>query len=275
MNELKPVLTAYLFPVLDIKLIELLRQLSEEDWARSALPRWTVKDVAAHLLDSNVRRLSMGRDGYWGEQFAGKDNEFVAFLNGLNADWVKACRRLSPKTLVELLRVTGQELSEYVSSLDPNGQAVFGVSWAGEAVSLNWFDIAREYTEKWHHQQQIRDAVDKPGIMTGELYTPVIATFMRCLPFAYRGTSAKPGTAIQFRVTGECGGEWILVRNEASWELRDGVAEHSAADVAIPGELTWKLFTKGLPRHIAERTIRIGGDKTLGNAALSAIAIVG
>ena len=56
---------------------------------------------------------------------------------------------------------------------------MFPVSWAGEEESANWFDTAREFTERWHHQQQIRLAVDKPGIMTREFYFPVLDCFMR------------------------------------------------------------------------------------------------
>jgi hypothetical protein len=41
--------------------------------------------------------------------------------------------------------------------LDPDA-AGLAAAWAGETDSRNWFDVAREYTEKWHHQQQLRDA---------------------------------------------------------------------------------------------------------------------
>jgi uncharacterized damage-inducible protein DinB len=57
--------TVHLFPLLDAKLIELLRSLSPDDWNKPTVARlWTVKDVAAHLLDGNLRMLSRARDGY-------------------------------------------------------------------------------------------------------------------------------------------------------------------------------------------------------------------
>jgi len=56
--------TAHLFQILDDKLIELLRSLQPIDWDKPTLAkRWTVKDIAAHLLDTNVRSLAM-RDGH-------------------------------------------------------------------------------------------------------------------------------------------------------------------------------------------------------------------
>ena len=61
-----PIYVSHLFPALDQKLVELLRSLTSEEWERLATPKWRVKDVAGHLLDSNLRRLSIARDGYWG-----------------------------------------------------------------------------------------------------------------------------------------------------------------------------------------------------------------
>src|SRR5690349_12308763 len=127
MSEPIPIDTAHLFRLLDAKLIELLRLLSDEDWSRQALPRRTVKDIAAHLLDGNLRRLSMGRDGYWGEQFSGESDDLITFLQGLNTDWVKACKRLSPNVLIDLLESSGRQVSEYFASLGPFQPATFGV----------------------------------------------------------------------------------------------------------------------------------------------------
>ena len=54
--------TTHLFPVLDQKLIELLKSLSPEDWNKQTVAKlWTVRDIAAHLLDGNLRTLSLSR----------------------------------------------------------------------------------------------------------------------------------------------------------------------------------------------------------------------
>jgi hypothetical protein len=37
------------------------------------------------------------------------------------------------------------------------------VAWAGEAESTNLFDTAREYTERWHHDMQIRSPLGAQG----------------------------------------------------------------------------------------------------------------
>src|SRR5262249_9675682 len=148
---------------------------------------WKVKDVAAHLLDTQLRKLSIVRDGYSAEvpDFR-KPNGLVDFVNRLNAEGVALYRRLSPPVLIDLMALASRQMIAYHQSLDPHADAVFSVSWAGESRSKNWFDTARELTERWIHQQQIRVAVDRPGLMSRELFFPVLDTFMRALPFVFR-----------------------------------------------------------------------------------------
>src|SRR5258708_23523164 len=193
-------------------LIELLRSLTHEEWdVQTVSPKWKVKDVAAHLLDTQLRKLSIARDGYTPKS-AAPDSSFdlVAFINRLNQEGVTIYGRLSPPVLISLMEVASRESVAYHQSLDPFAPAQFAVSWAGEEVSLNWFDTARELTERWHHQQQIRLAVNRPGILTPELYHPVLHCFMRGLPHTYRDVGAPLGTALLLEISGECGGRLRL-----------------------------------------------------------------
>jgi uncharacterized protein (TIGR03083 family) len=271
---LEPINTVHLFAPLESKLIELLKSLADNDWHLQALPKWTVKDVAAHLLDTPLRRLSMVRDGYQGESFTGSSyGELLDFLNQLNADWVRAFRRISPPVLIGLMEEASAQLVEHFRSLDPYGVAPFAVSWAGEERSLNWFDIAREYTERWHHQQQIRDAVQRPGIMTPALYAPVLETFIRVLPHSYNGVKAPKGTVIQVDIAGTSGGTWYLRRDEA-WILTKTNSGEWKSRVEIPEEIAWKLFTKAYSQANLPREIKIQGDVELAKPFLTAVAVM-
>ena len=73
--------------------------------------------------------------------------------------------------------------SEALPAFESGGPAV---AWAGDKQSPNWFDIAREYTEKWLHQQHIREAVGQPVLDERRWLFPVLDTFMRALPHVYR-----------------------------------------------------------------------------------------
>jgi uncharacterized protein (TIGR03083 family) len=276
MEPLKPILTAHLFPKLDGMLLDLLRSLGPADWEKQTVsPRWKVKDVAAHLLDTALRGVSIGRDGYVAESPAiHSPADLAAFINRLNHEGVTVYRRLSPAVLIALLEVAVKSLAELHASLDPDAMAPFGVSWAGEEKSANWFHTAREFTERWHHQQQIRFTVDKPGIMTRELYFPVLDCFLRALPFAYRGMSAKAGTYAQIIVSGECGGSWYLYRTEEAWQLVKNPLGKKASETIISQEIAWRIFTKGMSREAALSQVKVTGDAALGLHVLNMVSIV-
>jgi hypothetical protein len=272
-----PIQTLHLFPKLDEKLISLLKSLSPEDWNKPTLATlWTVKDIASHLLDGNFRGVSLLRDGYFGDTPEKLETyqDIVDFLNRLNADWVKATKRMSPSLLIELLELTGKEYYEELAKLDPFKPALFSVAWAGQTESPNWFHIAREYTEKWHHQQQIRESVNKPGIMTREFYYPLINTFMQALPYTYRGTQAEIGTAIRVIVTSELGGEWLLIRDKFKWVLRETQTDPIKTQIEIDPGTAWKLFTKGVTSLEAEKKIKFIGDIELGKSILTMLSVM-
>jgi len=274
--SLNPILTLDLFPILEGKLIELLRCLRHDDWLRPTLAkRWTVKDVASHLLDGNLKRLSIQRDGFFGLMAPPREGyeAFVAFINRKNADWVQAARRLSPRVLIDLMEITSKEVQELFHGLDPHAPALWGVSWAGEEASANWFDIAREYTERWHHQQQIRLAVERPGICGRELYFPVLETFMRGMPHAFRSVKAREGTAVEIQISGEAGGSWFVEKSDSNWHL-ELHAPSADATLKMDQELAWRVFTKAVDAQAAAGEVEITGDRSLAMQALSLVAVL-
>jgi uncharacterized protein (TIGR03083 family) len=276
-QPLQPIFTAHLFPKLEAKLIELLRGLAPEDWEKQTLaPKWKVKDVAAHLLDTQIRKLAAARHGYKPENSKKISSaKLVSLINSLNAEGVRQYNQLNPGDLILKMETASRESAEYHQALDPFGTAMFPVSWAGEEESANWFDTAREFTERWHHQQQIRLAINKPGIMTREFYFPVLDCFLRALPYCYRNVSAKSGTLAQFRVSGECGGSWHLFQDGGAWILIASPTGEKISDVTIPQEIAWRIFTKGISFEEAAAQAQVAGDEAVGLHILKMISIVG
>lgn len=276
-ESLQPIFTAHLFPKLEAKLIELLRSLTLEDWERQTLaPKWKVKDVAAHLLDTQTRKLAAARHGYKPENSQKlSTDKLVALINTLNAEGVRQYRQLSPGELISRMETASQESAGYHRRLDPFAPAMFPVSWAGEEESQNWFDTAREFTERWHHQQQIRVAVGKPEIMTREFYFPVLDCFLRALPFTYRDVPAKAGALVQFNISGDCGGSWFLFREGGKWMLVASPGGDKISETTIPQEIAWRIFTKGIPREEARAQVLVTGDQEVGLHILKMISVVG
>jgi uncharacterized protein (TIGR03083 family) len=271
-----PIPTLHLFLPLDQKLIGLLRALSPEDWKKPTVAKlWSVKDVAAHLLDGNLRVLALSQN-YVGDTPSEirSYSDLVYYLNQLNADWVRAMKRVSPNTLIELLQVTQQPVIDYYYSLDAWAPAPFAVSWAGDQESLNWFHIAREYTERWHHQQQIREAVDEQGIMEKEFFSPLIQTFMMALPYAYRNTLAPEGSVILVKVNGPCDEEWRIKFQDQRWSFTSDVRGKFDTLIEMSADTAWKLFTKALPELVAIERVKISGNKELGKPILKMVSVM-
>lgn len=280
MREAGRIESAALFPELDAQLIPLLRGLSEEDWARPAVGSWTVKDVAAHLLDTAIRRLSFDRDRLPPvppDRPIGGYGDLVDFLNDLNHVWVKAMQRMSPRLLTDFLERTGAELSAHLAGLDPSAPALFPVAWAGEEASESWFDVAREYTERWHHQQQIREAVGASGLTSRRLMHPVLDAFLRGLPHAYREVEAEEGAAVAVVIEGEAGGEWALLRRGGRWRLYEGapVDPHGpGARVRMSQDTAWRRMTKGITREQAAERSEVTGDRRLGEPVFGMLSVM-
>ena len=273
-NKLK---TLHLIHILDQKLIELLKSLTDEEWATQTVAKlWKVKDVAAHLLDGNIRGISASRDRFFGEGAVDFHSyqDLVAYINQLNLSWTKAACRISPKLLTELLEWTGKEYLGHLKTLNPTDNAVFSVAWAGEHVSQNQFHIAREYTEKFLHQQQIRDAVGKHGIMTKELYYPFIDTLMHALPHCFKDVTADRGTVVSIKVTSEIGGQWNITQSENGWKLSEVAGTQSDSVLNIDPQTAWKLFSKSWgPEQVIEK-VEIIGDRVLGEQTLKMVGVM-
>ena len=255
----------------------LLDTLTADEWDRPTIVAgWRVRHVAAHLLDTALRRLSLVRDGHSVDRpGSGAPPDVRAFVDRVNAEGVAVYGRLSRSVLTTLMRTASRHYCAHLRTLDPHAPAMLAVSWAGEEESRNWFDIARELTERWHHQQQIRLAAGRPDIETRTLYHPVLDTFMRVLPHTYLDVVAAAGAHLDLRVTGSAGDLWQLHRGDQGWRLTRGLAGPAVATVTIQGEVAWRLFTKALTRAEADQALTVAGDRALGGHVVRAVAIVG
>ena len=272
------VAVTHLFPPERASLVELLASLDVEQWrAPTVCPGWSVKDVALHLLGDDIGLLSRRRDGVLPAGMPAEParwEELVASLDRLNQTWVAATRLVSPRLLGELLAFTGEATWRYLGSLDPFA-AEERVSWVGPDPAPNWLDVAREYSERWTHQQQIRDAVGRPGLKEPAFMAPVLATFVHALPRAFTGVPAPPGTTVEVVIGGEQGGRWVLTRTPETWGLASGTVPASAARVTLDADTAWRLWTKGIGRDAARVAVSISGDVSLGLPVLDAVAIIG
>jgi uncharacterized protein (TIGR03083 family) len=262
--------TSSLLPPLRAELIALLAGLSAGEWARAtACPGWSVHGVASHLLGVELGNVSVRRDHWALGPGAGEDPG--TWLNAFNQQWVDAARRISPPLLIECLDLAGRRFEEHVAGLDLD--ATGGpVEWAtGQDPAPVWLDVAREYMERYVHQQQIRDATGRPG--PGAAFAaPVLAVAAHALPMALRGLPRPAGTTVTFTAAGEGGGSWHVTRTRAGWELGAGrPAGPAACEASTTVDGAIKLYT----RDPAAPPLSWRGDPELAGALSQVKAVLG
>lgn len=273
-----PIDTRTFFRPVSRSLVAMLRGFSPEQWHLPTVAgRWLVRDVVAHLLDSTLRRLSFHRDRMTPPpppRGIESERAFVEFINDLNAQWVTTAKRLSPRVLTDLYERAAAEAADWFEALPLDGPALFPVSWAGEDVSAGWFDIGREFTELWHHQQQIRMAVGTDPLADPRYLRAVIDVAMRGLPHSFRDVPADPEQTVEIDITGASGGQWTLIRNAERWTLWCGKAPAATARIQLDDQAAWKLLFNALAEADAERATRIEGRIELGRAILRARSVI-
>ena len=254
-------------PVVDVRgpltaqrgrLLRLLTSLSGAQWATpTAAPQWAVKDIALHLLDVDLSRLAHDRDHDQSAIIAvpSDHEEFVQELAQRNQRWVDGTRTLSPRLITGLLAWSGEQLDAHLHTVNLTGPS--SVYWAGQ-VPL-WFDLAREFTERWVHYRQIQEAAI-PGEhdQQQDPYLPlVLRTFVWAFPHQYQAL-APAGTAIALDIPGI--GAWTLTRTATGWSLDEGHPAAPAASLRTTGEAAWRLLTGA---HYDASQAQLSGDPAM------------
>ena len=237
-------------PVVDVRepltgqrdrLLALLGSLRPEQWATAtAAPQWAVKDIALHLIDVDLSWLARHRDHDQGGALsvAAGHREFVRALGRRNQQWIDGTQVLSPALITAMLGWAGQQFDSYLASVDLARPS--SVYWAGDAPV--WFDLAREFSERWVHYQQIRAAVrpEPPDGPQDRYLGLILSIFIWGYPHQYRAT-APVGTTVAVEVSDI--GAWTLTRSVSEWILDEGQPTRPAATLQMTGDAAWRLLT--------------------------------
>jgi hypothetical protein len=188
---------------------------------------------------------------------------FVAALALRNQQWVEGTRMLSPALIAGLLRWAGEQFDAYLGTNDLGSSS--SVYWAGDVPM--WFDLAREFTERWVHYRQIQEAVRRDN--SQDEYLPlVLRTFIWGFPNQYQAP-APAGTTVALEIPGV--GRWVLTRTADGWSLDEGEAAAAAAGLRITGEAAWRLLT-GSPYDAGQA--QLSGDRALAEPLLRVRGII-
>jgi len=267
--------------------VRLLRSLTDEDRDKSTVCEgWTVGDLAVHLLGDDLSFLARNRDARRNEDrgvgSAGPQNQndapqdwdhFVDQLDAHNNRWVQAGGFLSTGLVAELLEYTGRAVAEFLESVDSSAPGEV-VSWAGPDPAPWWLVGAREFTERWVHHQQIRDALGQPGLNGPSFVAPILATAMHGVPRAYDGVEAPEDTTIAIDVTGRAGFSWAVRRNSDGWKLYEGLTREATTRLSVDQATAWRFLMGLMGIDETRRKVTVEGDEDLAKPFFGAVSAI-
>ncbi|MFG3260137.1 maleylpyruvate isomerase family mycothiol-dependent enzyme [Streptomyces sp. NPDC048172] len=256
-------------------LMATLRALRPEEWRAEAVPGWTVRELAAHLLGDFYGRLARDRDGHREGPAPAPGETLEAFIHRINQEWVDAHARVSPASLLDALETAGAQVARFFEAADPDAPSL-GVSWAGVDPAPMWLDRARDLTEFWTHRQQLRHATGRGTDDAPRVLSVVLDTFFRALPHTLRAVPAPPGTQVRVTVPGPAGGAWTVTAegDEKGWTLAGPPAGEPVTRVELDAETAWRLCVRGVEPAEARARARTAGDPRLADAVCEIVSII-
>ena len=250
---------------------ELLASLDAAEWDRStSLPGWTVRDVVAHLIGTESMLAGVDAPGEepapGSERPAHVKNDIGAF----NERWVDGLRSEPPAavldrfrqivaTRTEALRAMTQEDFD-AESWTPAGQATYG-----RFMQIRVFDC-------WLHEQDIRDAVGRPGHESGPCAEESIDEVVRALGFLVgKRAKAPAGSRVTVELTGPVERALHVAVDERA-SVVDQLDRPATTTVRMPAPLFIRLAggRESVDDHRDEITIE--GDQDLGSRVAGSLA---
>jgi uncharacterized protein (TIGR03083 family) len=174
---------------------ELLRTLDEHEWlAPSPLPGWSVQDNVSHIIGTEA--MLAGEPGPDVEIDRSSLDHVHNDIGAFNEQWVQALRASPPNEVLSRFReLTGARLAslDRMSEDDWNAESFTpaGRDTYGRFMQIRVFDC-------WLHEQDIRDAVGRPGHESGLAVDVVLDELATALGFV---VGKKAGAAAGDRVT--------------------------------------------------------------------------
>jgi uncharacterized protein (TIGR03083 family) len=154
--------------------IQLLEDLSDEQWETEAVPRWRVREVAAHLITTDEASLTLK---YAGLGFKRVPIEQIEVWND------RQVPRVASKPIPALLHSLDQWGRRFARALAvPPGRVARGkFPTPFGRVSLLWLGMLRVYDE-WVHMEDVRRALSLPGDDAPEAVRPAAKELLAGIP---------------------------------------------------------------------------------------------
>lgn len=270
--------------------------LREQEWdLPTACPGWTARDHLAHVV--HVEDYLSGSE-HPGAGWSGVDDDPVRVgepehVRNSFGVWieegVRARREKDPRALVAELRglvdVRAASMYDPDLELDTLVRSVRGRQATFEDLTR------RRLIDVWVHEQDLRDALDRPGSLDSPGASQLVASVLDALPAVVLDrVRPEPGTVVILECTGPVtarGGVRIGTDADGEPVAHELFTGHTGAEDDVPSvddesadrTTSIALSTHALGRRAAGRcpsegtAYHVVGDEELARAVLDAIAV--
>ena len=249
----------------------LLAELDDADWSRpTACPGWDVHAQVAHVI--GTESMLAGIEAPPSPEAGSPAPHVRNQIGELNEVWVRALRPLAPAEMQARLERLLSERLEALRAMDQDawdreGFTPAGPDSYGRFMRLRVFDI-------WLHEQDIRDAVGRPGHDAGPAVELAFDELCSALGYVVGKKAAAPaGTTVTFSLTGPVTRDVHLEVTDRARpvERLDGPA---TVTLRMPSGTFARLCGgRVTPAEVADR-VEVVGDTELGRQILDRLAFV-
>lgn len=247
-------------------LVTLGGQLRPEEWdTPTALPGWTVKDVMAHIVGTESALEGQGAPA------SAVDVRSLAHVRNdvgaLNEAWVESFRSVAPaEVLAQLRDVTGRRAARLRSmsaeQFEADSWTPAGPGTYGRFMQIRVYDC-------WVHEQDIRDAVGRPGHDSGPAAEQSLDEIVRALGYIVGKKAAAPsGSTVTIELTGPSG-RTVHVAVDGRAAVVERLDRPADATIRMPAGLFVRLAAGRLEPEARMAEVGLEGDGDLGRRVVA------
>lgn len=247
--------------------IGLAADLAPAEWdLPTACPGWTVKDNLSHVIGTEA--MLLGRpapDVDLPDDLPHVRNDIGRF----NEQWVESYRPRPPAEVLDDLRSVVAERRAALATMD---QAAFDEESFTPAGPDTYGRFMRvRVMDTWFHEQDVREAVARPGHLDGLAPAAVLDEVTAALGFVVGKRAGAPaGSSVRFELTGPLARRIDVEVTDRARPV-EALADDPTVTLTVPGHHFTRLVGG---RGADPGLVRIDGDPDLGQAVVANLAFM-
>lgn len=242
----------------------LLEGLKPDEWQLpTSCPGWTVRDHVAHLV--GTESTLAGRPSPPTEEGWEAPAHVLNDIGRFNEAWIESLRDVTPAELLAAWRdIVAVRLSALEAMTDDDFAAdswtPVGPGTYGRFMEIRVFDC-------WVHEQDIRDAVGRPGHEAGPAAEQALAEITGALGYLVGKRAGAPdGSRVSIELTGSLA-RTLSVAVDGRARVVDSLEGPATAQVRLPARIFARLACGRIDpgEALASGEIDLRGDTALGD----------